>query len=72
MKGFPTKKINCQCKVTLTEAMWWTVGRLQQVHNWDFPAGPLVKTLHLQDSGVGYIPGQGNKILYAAWLTTRK
>ena len=29
---------------------------------WDFPGGPVVKTLRFQCRGMGSIPGQGTKI----------
>ena len=35
--------------------------------NWDFPGGPVVKTLPSSAGGVGLIPGQGAKIPQASW-----
>ena len=32
---------------------------------WDFPGGPVVKTLRFHGGGLGLIPGQGTKILHA-------
>ena len=29
---------------------------------WDFPGGPVVKTLHFHAGGAGSIPGRGAKI----------
>ena len=33
----------------------------------DLPGGPVVKTLPSSGRGVGWIPGQGAKILHAFW-----
>ena len=35
--------------------------------NWDFPGGPVVKTLPSSAGGVGLIPGRGTKIAHALW-----
>ena len=34
---------------------------------WDFPGGPVIKTLPSNAGGVGSIPGQGAKISHASW-----
>ena len=34
--------------------------------SWDFPGGPVVKTLASSTGGVGSIPGWGIRILHAA------
>ena len=34
---------------------------------WDFPGGPVVKTLLSNAGGVGLIPTQGAKIPHAPW-----
>jgi len=39
---------------------------------WDFPGGPMVKTLPSNAYGVGSIPGQGTRILHALWLQKQK
>ena len=36
--------------------------------HWDFLGSPVIKTLHFISRGMGLIPGQGTKILWAAWL----
>ena len=33
----------------------------------DLPGGPVVKTLPSSGRGVGWIPGQGAKVLHAFW-----
>ena len=35
--------------------------------NWDFPGGPVVKTLHFHCRGTGFLPGRGTKIPYSVW-----
>ena len=37
----------------------------QNNHSWDFPGGPVVKTLPSIAGGACYIPGQGGKIPHA-------
>ena len=39
--------------------------------DWDFPGGPVVKTLPSNSADMGLIPGQGTKILYVSknWVT---
>ena len=37
----------------------------QEVEFWDFPDGPVVKTLPSNTESMGSIPGQGAKIPYA-------
>ena len=32
-----------------------------KAHRWDFPSGPMAKTLHSQCSRLGSIPGQGTR-----------
>ena len=39
---------------------------------WDFPGGPVIKTPHFQVVDVDLIPGQGTKILHAAWHGQKK
>ena len=39
---------------------------------WDFPGGPVVKTLPSNADGAGSIPGQGTGILYALWLQNKQ
>ena len=40
-----------------------------KTRNWDFPGGPVVKTLHFHCRGQGSIPGWGTKIPHdtVAW-----
>ena len=35
--------------------------------DWDFPGGPVVKTLPSNAGGMGSIPGQGTKTPRASW-----
>ena len=37
-----------------------------QIYSWDFPGGPVVKTLCFDHRDVGLFPGQGTKILRAS------
>ena len=39
---------------------------------WDFPGGPVVKTLPSTTGGAGSIPGQGTKIPHALWKWKHK
>ena len=40
---------------------------LRCTHSWDFPGGPVVKTLSSNAGGAGSIPGRGAKIPHASW-----
>ena len=40
--------------------------------NWDFPGGPVVKTLYCQCKSEGSITGWGTKIPHAAWPEKKK
>ena len=40
--------------------------------DWDFPGGPVVKTLPSNSADMGLIPGQGTKIPHATWCSQRK
>ena len=42
-------------------------GVLKQVIFWDFPGGPVVKTLPSNAGGAGLIPGRGAEIPHASW-----
>ena len=37
-----------------------------QIYSWEFPGGPVVKTLYFHHRDVGLFPGQGTKILRAS------
>ena len=39
---------------------------------WDFPGGPVVKTLCFQCRGLGWIPGRGTKIPHAVQRGQKK
>ena len=39
----------------------------KQKPSWDFPGGPMVKTLPSNAGAVGLIPGWGAKIPHASW-----
>ena len=39
---------------------------------WDFPGGPVVRTLPSSAGGAGSIPGQGAKIPHALWPKNQK
>ena len=45
------------------------VGRFRRKKgdDWDFPGGPVVKTLPSNAGDIGLIPSQGAKISYALW-----
>ena len=40
--------------------------RFKKWHHWDFPGGPVVRTLPSSGGGTGLIPGWGIKIPHAA------
>ena len=42
-----------------------SVGALKKRKEWEFPDGPVVKTLHFHCRGHDSIPGQGTEILQA-------
>ena len=42
-------------------------GAIKTKAHWDFPGGPVVKTLPSSAGVVGLIPGQGAKMPHASW-----
>ena len=40
---------------------------IQKVAFWEFPCGPVVRTLRFHCQGLGSMPSWGTKILYAMW-----
>ena len=44
--------------------IWFLLSTLRKAVSWEFPSGPVVKSLHLGNAGS--IPGQGTKIPHAA------
>ena len=45
---------------------------LKKCQAWDFPGGPVAKTLCFQCRGIGSIPGQGTKIPHAVLHSQKK
>ena len=64
-------KGNSACEESLAEFLGCYKQTLN-VHFWEFPGSPVVRTLSFQCWGLGSIPGQGTKILYAAWCSKKK
>ena len=66
-----TKRVNRGWVVYLTSVSAVTNHHIRsglKCHtNWDFPSGPVVKTLPSSAGGVGLIPGRGTKISHALW-----
>ena len=42
---------------------------LKSETSWEFPSGVEVRAWHIDGCGLGLIPGQGTKILKAAWVS---
>ena len=50
--------------------IWFLLSTLRKAVSWEFPSGPVVKSLHLGNAGS--IPGQGTKIPHAAQCSQKK
>ena len=68
----PRPHSRASCNRTLAHKSFLLYRAEPSAHNqlllllsWDFPRGPVVKTLHFHCRGTGSIPGQGTKILHA-------
>ena len=64
----PRSAVTLDRTLSLSEASFLTLSNgIRIVLSWDFPGGPLLKTLPSSVEGVGSLPGQGSKTPRAMW-----